>query len=105
MMFKKGDFFVFAAVILLAAVLFVVPFFEKTGKTAKVYCDNVLVAELPLDTDTVYSLPHNTVKIENGNVFVSDADCKDGICVKTGKKHRSGENIICLPNKVVIEVE
>ena len=47
----------------------------------------------------------NTVVIENGYVYMQDADCKDQLCVKQGKISNEGESIVCLPNKIIVEIE
>lgn len=44
----------------------------------------------------------NEVKIENGNILISDADCPDRTCVKTGALRSAGVPIVCLPHKLVI---
>ncbi|HBE87040.1 MAG TPA: hypothetical protein DDW53_19330, partial [Lachnoclostridium sp.] len=36
---------------------------------------------------------------------ITEASCPDKVCVRTGKIHRSGELIVCLPNRVVITIE
>ncbi len=46
----------------------------------------------------------NTLIIENGEAYVSSADCGDLTCVHTGKVSREGERIICLPHELVIEI-
>ncbi|MDE6579993.1 MAG: NusG domain II-containing protein [Ruminiclostridium sp.] len=48
-----------------------------------------------------YNNSHNTVEIKNGEIRVSEADCKDNTCVKTGVL-KSGTPIVCLPNHLVI---
>ena len=47
----------------------------------------------------------NSIIISNGSVTVSDADCPDKLCVKTGKINRAGETIVCLPHRVVVEIK
>ncbi|MBP1754602.1 MAG: putative rane protein, partial [Firmicutes bacterium] len=37
-------------------------------------------------------------------VDMLEASCPDEICVKHKKIHYSNETIVCLPNKVVLEV-
>ena len=44
------------------------------------------------------------MKIQDGQVFISEADCPDGLCVNTGKISKTGQTIICLPHKLVIEI-
>lgn len=46
----------------------------------------------------------NTVKIKDGEVWISDADCKDKICVGHKKISNVGETIVCLPHKLVLEI-
>ena len=41
---------------------------------------------------------------EDGTVSMTEADCPDQLCVKQGKIKEFGESIICLPNKVVLEI-
>lgn len=44
----------------------------------------------------------NTVCIKDGKIFISDAECKDKICVKSGELKTNGLPIVCLPNKLII---
>lgn len=46
----------------------------------------------------------NTVIIEEGKVYMKDADCPDQYCVKQGKISHSKETLVCLPHKLVVEV-
>ncbi len=46
----------------------------------------------------------NVVVIENGYVYMKSATCKNEVCVNTGKIHRVGETIACLPHNVVVEI-
>lgn len=55
--------------------------------------------EIPVNGGT------NLLQIKNGKADMAKADCKDQLCVKQRAISRSRENIICLPNKVIVEVE
>ena len=46
----------------------------------------------------------NTLVIEDGAVSVTQADCPDKVCVAQGAIRYNGETIVCLPNRVVVEV-
>ena len=46
----------------------------------------------------------NTLRIENGRAIMVYAACPDKLCVERGAVSRSGEIIICLPNRVVVEI-
>jgi hypothetical protein len=61
----------------------------------------------PLNKDGVFSLNGgtNTLVIENGEAWVSEANCPDKVCMGMGKISRNGEFIACLPNRLIIVVE
>ena len=44
----------------------------------------------------------NEIKIENGQICVSDADCPDKTCVKTGFLRSETIPVVCLPHKLII---
>lgn len=46
----------------------------------------------------------NTVVIENGQVYMKEADCPDGLCISQGKISKAGQSIICLPHKLVVRL-
>lgn len=47
----------------------------------------------------------NVLVIEEGQAYIRDADCPDRCCVRQGRISRWGESLICLPHRVVVEVE
>ena len=47
----------------------------------------------------------NILEIKNGMAYVTEADCPDQVCIRMGKISKTGENIVCLPHKLVIQVE
>ena len=44
------------------------------------------------------------LEVKDGRVRMIDSACPDKLCVKTGWISRPGESIVCLPNRVVIEI-
>ncbi|MBQ1537406.1 MAG: NusG domain II-containing protein [Ruminococcus sp.] len=44
----------------------------------------------------------NVIAIENGEIYMKEADCPDHVCIHTGRLS-GGAPIICLPNRLVIE--
>ena len=44
------------------------------------------------------------VTIEDGFVFMEEANCPDQICVKHKPLNQTADPIVCLPNKLVVEV-
>ncbi|MBO6174757.1 MAG: NusG domain II-containing protein [Lachnospira sp.] len=108
----KRDIMLIATLIIVCAAVFLIINFvvKKDGITAAVKVDGNIVYMLPLDKNasvTVegYQGGSNTVVIENGTVYMKDADCPDKLCEKTGKISKNGETIVCLPHRVVVEIQ
>ena len=102
-----------ALAVLAAAAAILFAFRPKSGNflTARIVLDNELVAELPLSalSETVtLDVPGArypiTVEAQQGRVRVSHSECPSQDCVHTGWVSRSGGQIICLPNRLVITV-
>lgn len=47
----------------------------------------------------------NVVIIDNNEVMVKEASCKNQVCIRHGAISNTGESIICLPNRLVIRIE
>ncbi|WP_458407567.1 NusG domain II-containing protein [Anaerotignum sp.] len=105
---KKTD-IILIVIALIAAVgiwLFYSAGAEK-GLTAVVTVDGEVRAELPLDDGNATietEWGYNIVHTENGQAFVTEADCRDQICVDHKKIEKVGETIVCLPHKMVVEI-
>lgn len=47
----------------------------------------------------------NLLVIEEESVWIEEANCPDGLCVRQGHISHSGDSIICLPHKLVVTIE
>lgn len=45
------------------------------------------------------------IEMKGGAICVYSSDCPDKICVNTGYISKKGERIVCLPKKLIIEIE
>lgn len=52
-----------------------------------------------------YKNHFNTIEIAPGKIRISEADCPDKICVKTGWISEPGTSAVCLPHKLIISIE
>ena len=82
---------------------------RKPAVIVEVSIDGVVVEELDLSKDMEivikgYQGGTNTLVIENGQAYIADATCPDKICIYQGKISRSGEMIICLPNRMIAKI-
>ena len=66
-----------------------------------IFDDSIIGKTLPLDTKYGYNL----IEIGDNEIRVIEADCPDKYDVKQGSISRIGETIICLPNRLVIEIK
>ncbi|MGX7352673.1 hypothetical protein RU97_GL002354 [Enterococcus canis] len=48
---------------------------------------------------------YNLIEISGGQIRIKEANCGDQVCVRRGWISRAGESIVCLPHKLVIEVQ
>lgn len=83
---------------------------QKTGKTVVVSVDGVVKYTFPLDEDIEYKIEGyeggtNYLVIKDGEAYLTEASCPDLLCVHMGKISSEGQSIICLPNRVVVEIK
>lgn len=80
----------------------------RENPCAEIYVGGSLNAQLPLNTNAEYRVEcdggFNLVVVENGEVFVADADCPDRVCVETGGISGGAVPIVCLPHRVEVRV-
>ena len=101
------DILLISVLLCLSLCLFAVTIFNREkGSTVTVEVAGKAVGTYSLDKDLEIEInggTHNLV-IKDGYVYLTDADCPDKTCVKTGKISYSGQSIICLPNRVIIKI-
>ncbi|WP_238885639.1 NusG domain II-containing protein [Clostridium sp. YIM B02551] len=56
-----------------------------------------------IEIKTKYGL--NIVEVKDNKIAIIDADCPDKICMKPGFIDSVGENLVCLPHKLMVEVK
>lgn len=76
---------------------------------AVVTVDGEEYGRYPLDEDRNERIElengaYNVLTISNGEAYISEASCRDQICVHHFHTHYAGDTIVCLPNKVVVEI-
>ncbi len=78
-----------------------------TGAQAVVTVDGKEIGRYPLKKNGTFPLNGGTniLVVENGEAWVSEANCPDKVCMGMGKISRNGEFIACLPNRLLVVVE
>lgn len=81
---------------------------KSQGAEVLVFVDGEEIARYALSQDTCVTIGddehYNTLEISDGSARVTAASCPDGLCRKQGSVHADGEMIVCLPNRLVVEV-
>lgn len=105
----KNDLILISAILVISIVAFLIFTISlKKGEKAVITVNGEKVAVLDLNEDTTQKINtkygFNEVKIEKGEVSVTNADCPDKICANHRQISKVGETIVCLPHKLVVEI-
>ena len=109
----RNDIILVAVILLIAAAgLLFVNLTKQEGSLAVVKIDGVQTQSYSLNENRTVEIFtgdnnefKNTLVIENGKAYISQADCPDKICQEHRPISYSGETIVCLPHRVVVEIE
>ena len=104
---RKND-ILLAGVVLIIAVLGLF-FYGNLGKrsaaTITVTVNGALYGTYSLEHDQKISIGKtNRLVIKDGKADMIKADCPDQICVNHKAISKNKESIVCLPNKIIVEV-
>ena len=106
---KKNDFKIIIIVLIIAGAAFLIHNFTggKSAGTVTVKIDGELEGTYSLleNQEIEINGGSNILVIKDGEADMTEADCPDKLCVKQKSISKNNENIICLPNKVIVEVE
>ena len=109
---RRNDIIFIALLLLAAAVGLIYLFlFRDEGTVVNVTVDGKPYGTYSLSDNISHDIitgkaseNFNSFVIKDGQVFMKEASCPDGICVNHRPIFRDGESIVCLPNRVVITV-
>lgn len=107
--FRKGDLFAVAIALALIAASFLIFFQPEKTEPANVeiYQNGRLLYTFSLYESRTIHIDgdyENTIVIENASVRITSSTCPGQDCVHTGGIHSSGQNLICLPNRLEIRL-
>lgn len=105
---KNDIVFIVVLLVVVAGAALVLFLSRTTGDMVVVTVNGQPWGEYPLNEDRVVDIRngdgYNILIIEGGKAYVKQASCPDGICSSHRPIEYDGESIICLPNKVVVEI-
>jgi hypothetical protein len=81
---------------------------RQAGATVNIFREGRLVARYPLsknrDVTIDGAIGKLVLRIENGSARLVSATCPGKICISAGAIRRPSQEIVCLPNRVMITV-
>ena len=108
-MFRPAD--IVLAIGLIAAgfaMSFFLAFGQDDGAQVKVTTDGKLYGTYSLEEDQLVTVKQgsltNEFEIKDGKARMRQANCRNHDCIYEGAISKTGEMIVCLPHKVVLEV-
>lgn len=110
-MIKKKDVVLIIIILLISIIAFgIVLLTKEEGATVVIKVNGDVYQTVPLNEDRTIIIgdetsDYNIVEIKNSYVTMTEANCPDKICVKHNRIHYSHESIVCLPHKVVVEIQ
>ena len=79
-----------------------------TGENVRVTVDGKLYGVYPLSENREVEIDHaghtNHITIKDGTVAMTSSSCKNQVCVQTGAISQTKDVIVCLPNKILVEI-
>lgn len=108
---KKKDIILIGTILLIALISYLVIHFRSnnTGNIVIVSVSGEIYGKYPLNENRIIDVNenkgHNRIVINDGKVYMEEADCPDKYCVSQGKISKTGEIIVCLPHKLSVEIK
>ena len=109
---KKKDLILVGAALLVALVLYAISQVTLGTQAAQVVVTvgGEEVLRRPLAMSDTYEIAQedgdvNIIRVENGAVFMLEANCRDGLCIRQGKMKNAAKTIVCLPHELVVRLD
>lgn len=83
--------------------------YGQGGAKAVVKVDGKEYGTYSLSEDKIIKIEEkghlNVIQIKDGNVAMISSSCKNQLCVNTGRISKTSQAVVCLPNRVMIEIK
>lgn len=108
-MIKKADIILLIVILAVGIPMSVLSLTAGTGgDKVKISTDGQVYGIYPLNEDCEIDVTEdghtNHITIKDGQVSMSYSTCRNQVCVNTGAISQSKDAIVCLPNRVVVEI-
>ena len=108
-MIKKADIVLLIIILVMGIPLSVLSLTEGIGgDKVRISLDGEIYGVYPLGEDHEIDVTEdghtNHITIKDGQVSMSYSTCRNQVCVNTGAISETKDAIVCLPNRVVVEI-
>ena len=108
-MIKKADIILLIIILAVGIPLSVLSLTAgTTGDRVEISLNGRVCGTYPLHEDRVIEVTKdghtNHITIKDGQVSMSYSTCRNQVCVNTGAISETKDAIVCLPNRVVVEI-
>lgn len=108
-MIKKADIILLIVILAVGLPMSVLSLTAGTGgDKVKISTDGQVYGIYPLNEDCEIDVTEdghtNHITIKDGQVSMSYSTCRNQVCVNTGAISQTKDAIVCLPNRVVVEI-
>lgn len=100
----KKDLILLLVVLLAGVVGIIIMKSADQGKGAEIIVDGETKEIISLEENFQKQVNGVVVCCENSEVYIKESDCPDKVCMRSGRISKSGESIICAPNRVAIKI-
>ncbi len=105
---NRNDIKLIIIVLVITIILFSLSLFQKKASIANVYHENDLILEIDLSINKTYEVDGDNgkvvIEVLNNQIRVIAENSPYHLCSKQGFISNSGQSIVCLPNKIIIEL-
>ena len=108
---KKRDIILIAVALVLAGALYAVSQFslDTQASSVVVTVDGAERLRRPLAVEDTYEIRQedgsvNVIAVKDGAVYMKEANCRDGLCIRQGRMKNGAKTIVCLPHKLVVRI-
>ena len=110
--FGKNDFIFFGIIVILLIGILVWFYILRptSGDSVTITIDGEVYGVYSLEEEQEIPIPNkngeisNILLISSGKAKMIEPDCPDKLCMNQNSIYRNNENIVCLPNRVVVTV-
>ena len=108
-MIKKADIVLFLCIVVFGlAISWHAAFFDRQGNEVVVTAGGQVFGVYPLAEDREIEVTQsghsNHITIKDGTVAMTSSSCKNQVCVQTGVISQTKDVIVCLPNRILVEI-